>query len=76
MAVDKYRTFKKALNRIKEEHEDIHLIKIYYIDEDNFTIKGIDANGEKVFTKRVIKDRGTSGFDSNFRERLRARKYE
>ena len=69
MKDNKYRTLFKALNRIKEENEDISLIKIYYIDEDNFTIKGINESGDKCFTKRVAKDRKTQAFDSDFRER-------
>lgn len=73
---DKYKTFKKALNRIKEEHEDITLIKVYWFDEENFTIKGIDINGQKVFTKRVCKDPRTQALDYDFRERVGKKKYE
>lgn len=70
MKDNKYRTLFKALNRIKEENPDIKLIKIYYIDEDNFTIKGINENGDKCFTKRIDKDRKSTAFDSDFRERV------
>ena len=69
MKDNKYRTLFKALNRIKEENEDIKLIKIYFIDENNFTIKGINENGDKCFTKRVDKDRKSTAFDSDFRKR-------
>ena len=70
MMIDKYKTLVKALNRIKEENENISLIKIYYFDADNFTIKGIDSNGDKCFTKRVCKDKWTQAFDHDFRERV------
>ena len=70
MKDNKYRTLFKALNRIKEENEDISLIKIYYIDEDNFTIKGINESGDKCFTKRICKDKSLSVFDHDFRERV------
>ena len=70
MKDNKYRTLFKALNRIKEENEDIRLIKIYYIDEDNFTIKGINESGDKCFTKRVAKDRKLTAFDNDYRERV------
>ena len=70
MKDNKYRTLFKALNRIKEENPDIKLIKIYYIDEDNFTIKGINENGDKCFTKRIDKDKRSNAFDSDFRERV------
>ena len=70
MKDNKYRTLFKALNRIKEENPDIKLIKIFYIDEDNFTIKGIDENENKCFTKRVNKDRKSKAFDCDYRERV------
>ena len=70
MKDNKYRTLFKALNRIKEENPDIKLIKIFYIDEDNFTIKGIDENENKCFTKRVNKDKKSKAFDSDYRERV------
>lgn len=57
MKDNKYRTLFKALNRIKEENPEIKLIKIYFIDENNFTIKGINENGDKCFTKRIAKDK-------------------
>ena len=69
MKDNKYRTLFKALNRIKEENPEIKLIKIYYIDEDNYTIKGINDNGDKCFTKRIDKDKKSKAFDSDFRER-------
>ena len=70
MMTDKYKTLVKALDRIKEENDNIHLVKIYYFDEENFTIKGIDRNGDKCFTKRVCKDKSLSAFDHDFRERV------
>lgn len=70
MINDKYKTFIKSMNRIKEENEEIKLIKVYYFDENNFTIKGIDSNGEKCFTKRVCKDKSLRPFDADFRERI------
>ena len=70
MKDNKYRTLFKALNRIKEENPEIKLIKIYYIDENNFTIKGINEKGNKCFSRRVDKDHIESGFDSDFRERV------
>lgn len=70
MITDKYKTLVKALNRIKAENENITLIKIYYFDENNFTIKGIDASGNKCFTKRKCEDKKTRNFDSDFRERV------
>ena len=69
MKDNKYRTLFKALNRIKEENPDIKLIKIFYIDEENFTIKGIDESGDKCFTKRIAKDRKLKAFDNDYRER-------
>lgn len=70
MKDNKYRTLFKALNRIKEENPDIKLIKIYYIDEENYTIKGINQNGNKCFSRRVDKDHIESAFDSDYRERV------
>ena len=67
--MNKYRTLCKALNRLKDENPNVKLVKVYYIDDENFTIKGIDENGEKVFTKRIQKDKKLSGFDCNFREK-------
>ena len=68
---DKHRTLFKALNRIKDENPEIKLVKIYYVDEENFTIKGIDENGVKCYTKRKSKDKKIEAFDSDYVRRTK-----
>lgn len=57
-----------ALKDFKNDHPQIKLVKVYYIDEDNFVIKGIDENQQKCYTKRKAKSRYESAFDNNWRK--------
>lgn len=69
--LDKYKTLFNGLNAIKEANPNIKFVKIYYIDEENFTIKGIDENGVKCYTKRVCKNKKLKGIDADYRRKTR-----
>ena len=55
------------LEEIKD-NEDL-LIKIYFVDKDNFTIKFINAEGQKVHTIRRNKDNKFKARDCKWREK-------
>lgn len=66
----KYKNLIKELEKIKKDEPNVAFIKIYYSDEENYTVKGIDENGIKVFTNRVNKDRKLKAFDCDYREKV------
>lgn len=57
----------KLIYFLKELQGDSNLfIKVYFLNEKNYTIKFIDENGNKVHTMRKITDKKIKGFDNQW----------
>lgn len=54
----------KALQELKGDNDNF--LKIYFLNEENYTIKFINSSGKKFFTMR--KGRKSKGYDCNWRE--------
>ena len=63
-------TINDLISKLEEikDNEDL-LIKIYFVDKDNFTIKFINAKGQKVHTIRRNKDNNFRARDCKWREK-------
>lgn len=54
----------QALTDLKGETD--LFIKIYFMDQENYTIKFIDKQGNKVHTMRKAKNKQVKGFDNGW----------
>lgn len=55
-----------ALDNYKKKYPSVELIKVYYLDKDNYTIKGIDKDNKKVITNRKALDKNKEAFDCDY----------